>query len=93
MIRAQRGVRCHDDADRSVDARQFLNGRDVFDVAHASAAVFWRKDCAQHPEFAQFLDRGQRKLTGFVPVHDTRLDFALGKFTDAFLQLQLLFVQ
>ena len=93
MIRAERGVRGHDDADRSVDAREFLDRGDVLDVAHAGAAVLRRENHPQHPELAQFLDRGQRKLASLVPLHDVRADLALGKFADTFLQVQLLFVQ
>ena len=93
MIRAERSVRGHDDAHRSVDAREFLDRRDVLDIAHARAAILRRKDRAQQSELAQFLDRGQRKIARLVPLHDVRLDLALGKFTNALLQLQLLVVQ
>src|ERR1035438_7963516 len=56
VVRTQRGVRRHDDADRAIDARQFFNCGDVLDIPHARAAVFSREDRAQQSEFAEFLD-------------------------------------
>ena len=93
MVRAQRSVRRDDDADRAVHAREFFDGGDVFDVAHAGAAVLGRKDNAQQAEFAEFLDRRQREFAGFVPLHDVGSDFALGKFAHTFLQLKLFVVE
>ena len=93
MVRAQRGVRRDDDADRAVHPRELFDGGDVLDIAHAGAAVLGRKHDAQQAELAQFLDRRQRKVAGLVPLHHVGRDFALGKFADAFLQLQLLIVQ
>ena len=52
VVRAERSVGGDDDADRSVDTREFFDGGDVFDVAHAGAAVFGRKDRAHQAEFA-----------------------------------------
>ena len=72
MVRAQRSVRRHDDAHRTVHARKFLNRGDVFDVAHARPAVLSRKDRAEQAELAEFLDDGQRKLARLVPLHDVR---------------------
>ena len=43
VVGAERGVRGDDDADRAIHAREFLDGGDVFDVAHAGAAVFRRE--------------------------------------------------
>ena len=72
---------------------EFLDGRDVLDVAHARAAVFGREDRAHQPELAQFLDRRQREFAGLVPLHDVRSNLAFGKLAHALLQVQLLFVQ
>ena len=36
----------NDDADGAIDAGEFGDGGDVFDVAHAGAAVFGREDDA-----------------------------------------------
>ena len=93
VVRAQRGVRRDDDADRAVHARELFDGGDVLDIAHAGAAVLGRKHYAQQAELAQFLDGRQRKFAGLVPLHHVGRDFALGKFAHAFLQLQLLIVQ
>jgi hypothetical protein len=41
---------------------------------------------------AQFLHRRQREFAGFIPLHDVRSDFALGKVAHHLLQLQLLVV-
>jgi hypothetical protein len=51
-----------------------------------------REDNPEQAELAQFLDRRQRKFAGFIPLHDVRRNFALGKLAHRFLQLQLLFI-
>ncbi len=93
VVRAERGVCRDDDADRTVDAREFLDRGDVLHIAHAGAAVLGGENHSQHAELAQFLDGGERELASLVPLHDVRLDLAFGKLADAFLQVQLLFVQ
>src|SRR5580698_740194 len=70
VVRTERRVCSYDDADRTVHAREFLDGGDVFDVAHAGATIFGRKNRAQQAEFSQFFDGGQRELAGLVPFHD-----------------------
>ncbi len=85
-------MRGYDDADRSIDARKLRYGSDVFHVAHASAAIFGRKDHAQQAQLAQFLDRGQWEFAGFIPLHDVRCDLALRKLAHTLLEVQLLFV-
>ena len=67
VVRTQRSVRRDDDADRSIHAREFFDGGDVFDVAHAGAAVLGRKDDAQQTELAEFLDGRQREIRWLRP--------------------------
>src|SRR5215469_9214047 len=86
-------MRGYDDAYRSVDTREFLDGGDVFDITHASAAVLLRKHNSHQPELAQLLDGREREVSLLVPLHDVRLDFALGELAHALFQLQLFFVQ
>src|SRR4029077_15390526 len=93
VVRAQRRVGGDNDADRPVDAREFFDRGDVLDIAHAGAAVLGGENHSEEPELAQFLDSGEGELAGFVPLHDVGADLALGKLADAFLQVQLLFVQ
>ena len=93
MVRAERRVRGDDNPDRAIHARKFFNRADVLHVAHAGSAIFRGKDRAHQPEFAQLLDCGQRKLRRFIPLHHLGRDFARGKFTYVFLEVQLLFIQ
>src|SRR5664279_3949711 len=64
VIRAQRSVRRHNDAHRTIHPRQLFDGGDVLDVAHAGAAVLGGKDGAHQPQLAQLLDGLQREGTG-----------------------------
>src|ERR1700730_18581840 len=82
-----------DDPHRAIHARKFFDGCDVLDITHPGAAVLGRKHDAQQTELAEFFDRRQGKFAGFVPPHDVRLDFALGEFANAFLQLKLFIVE
>ena len=41
-----------DDADRSVDAREFFDRGDVLDIAHAGAAVLGGENHSEEPKFA-----------------------------------------
>src|ERR1700691_2300200 len=82
-----------DDADGTIHAREFFDGSYIFDVAHAGATIFGRKNRSQQAELAQFFNGGERKFAGFVPLHNVRKDFALGKFANAFLEVQLFVVQ
>ena len=93
VIGAEGGVGGDDDADRAIHAREFLDGSDIFDVAHAGAAVLRREDHAHQAHLAQLFDGSQGEFSGFVPLHDVRPDFALGELADTLLQLLLLFVQ
>lgn len=93
MIAAQRRVGRHNDAYRTIHARQFFDGRDVFNISHPGAAVFLGENRPQQAQFAQFLDGGHGELGGFVPLHDAGSDFALGKLAHTFLELKLLVVQ
>ena len=70
VVGTQRSVRRDGDSDRTIHARKLFDGGNVLDVAHARAAVLGGKDGAQQPQLAQFLHRRQRKLAGFVPLHD-----------------------
>ncbi len=90
VVRAERGMCSYDDADRSVDARELLDGDDVLDVAHARAAEFGGKNGAQQAETAEFLDGLHGKARGFVPLHDVRGDLFFGEFADAAAQVVLL---
>ena len=92
VIRAQRSVRRHDDAHRTVNAREFLDRRDVFHIAHARAAVLGRKNHPQQAQLAELLDDCERELAGLVPLHDVGLDLALGELANALFQMQLLVV-
>jgi len=53
VIRAQRIVCRDDDADRTIHAREFFDDDGVFGVAHARAAVFFRKNHAQESHLRQ----------------------------------------
>jgi hypothetical protein len=92
MVRAKRGVGRHDDANGTVHAGKLFDRRDVFDVAHAGAAVFVRKNHAEQTELAEFFDGSERKLRGFVPFHYVGSDFARGELAHGFLEVQLLVV-
>src|SRR5205085_6819294 len=74
MIGAKGSVRGHDDADRSVDPRKFLDGCNILHITHAGAAVCGRKNYPHEPELAQFLHRSQRKLARLVPIHKLTQD-------------------
>ena len=87
VIAAERIVRRDDDADRAVDAREFLDRSGVFDVAEAGAAVFFGKDDAEQAHFGELGHDFGWKVRGFVPLHDVRGDFAFGEFADAAAQL------
>ena len=82
-------MRRDDEADGAIDAREFFDDRGVFDVAKASAAVFLWENDAQQAHFAEFGKQFQREMGGFVPLHDVRSDFALGKFANTFAQVVL----
>src|SRR5579862_5111947 len=91
VVRAERVVRGDNDADRAVHAREFFDGNHVFDVAEASAAVFFRENDAEQAHFGKLGNDFDGKARGFVPHHDMRGDFAFGEFADAAAEL-LLFV-
>ena len=93
MVRAKRGVRGNNNPDRPINPRKLFDDHHVFGIAHARTAVFGGEDSTHQPQLANFLDRGQRKLTGFVPFHNVGSDLALSELAHGFLQLQLLFVQ
>ncbi len=86
-------MRRYDDPDRSVNAREFRDRRDILHVTHTRAAVFRWKNYPQQAELAQFLDRRQREFASFIPFHDVRRNLAFGKLAHRLLQVQLLIVQ
>ena len=52
---SNRGIVCGDrDTNRSIDAREFLDDRRVFDIAHTRAAVLFRKDDTHQSQLASF---------------------------------------
>ena len=81
VIGAQRIVCGHDDSDRAVHTRQFLDDDRVFRVAHPGAAVLLRKNHAQKSHLGQLGYQFGRKLRGLVPFHHMRQDFAFGELT------------
>src|SRR5262249_25844553 len=91
VVGAERVVRGDDDANRSVHARQFFDGDDVFDIAEAGAAILFRENYAQQAHFRELGHDFAGKVRHFVPLHDVRSDFAFGKFTNTAAEL-LLFV-
>ncbi len=86
-------MRRNNNAYRPVHAREFFDRGHIFDVAHAGAAQFVRKDHAHQSEFAEFSERRQREFCGFISLAHVGRDLALRKHTDAFLELQLLVVE
>jgi hypothetical protein len=87
MVGAEGVVRGHGNAHGTIDAGEFFNGDYVLHVAKAGAAVFGGKDDAQHAHAAEFLDGLKREVIGFIPLHHVGQDFALGEFTQGFLEL------
>ena len=90
MVAAERGVGGDDDADGTINTREFLNGDDVLDVAHAGAAELGGEDGTHETEAAEFFDDGERELRGLIPLHDVRQDLALGEFANTLAELLLL---
>ena len=66
-------------ADRAVDDAELLDDVDVVDVRQPGAAVLLGKDHAEHPELAELFERFEREVLRLVPLHDVRLDLALGE--------------
>ena len=85
VIRAQRSVCGHNDAYGPVHARQFFDGGDILDVAHAGAAVLGGKNGAHQAQLAQLFDSLQRESTGFVPLHHVGRNLALREVAHHFL--------
>src|SRR5258708_27117 len=80
----------NDQADGSVDARQFFDHRRILDVAESSTAVFLGKNNSQQTHLAKLGNQFGRKTRGFVPLHHVRSDFSLGKFANGAPELLLL---
>ena len=91
MTGAQRIVRGDGQSDAAVDDAELLDDVDVVDIRQPRASVLLRKDRAEHPELAELFDDVGRKRLRLVPLHDVRLDFALGKIFDGLLDLNLFF--
>ncbi len=89
VVRAERGVGGHDDADRAIHAREFLDDDGVLDVAEPAAAKFFGEDGAHVAELAELPDDFERKGLRFVPLHDVRGDLRLGELADGFAQVNL----
>ena len=89
VVRAERSVGGHDDADRAIDAREFLDDDGVLDVAEPGAAQFLGEDGAHVAELAEFPDDFEREGLRFVPLHDVRGDFRLGELPDGLAQVDL----
>src|SRR6185369_2694746 len=75
MVRAKRIVRSDRDADRAINAGQFLNDRCVFHIAHSGAAVLLRKNNPQETQFGHLRLELNGKMLLFVPFHDVRCNF------------------
>ena len=84
VIAAQRIVGSDKKPDRAVDPGKFLDDGSVLDVTEPGTAIFFRKNDAQQPHFAQLGKQFGGKTSGFVPLHDVGADLALGKFADGF---------
>src|SRR5690242_16115845 len=50
VVRTKGRVRGNDDADRTINAREFFDRDYIFDIAHSSAAIFGGKDHSQETQ-------------------------------------------
>src|SRR5438270_388740 len=93
MTRAQRIVRGHAESEAAVDDAELLDHIDVVDVRKMRAAILVGNRHAEHSELARFAEDVSRKMLRLVPLHQVRLDLALGELAHHLLDLLLLFGQ
>src|ERR1035437_5808297 len=89
VVSTERRMGGDDDADRSIDAREFFNNDGVFDVSQPAAAEFFREDGAHVAEPAEFADDFEREGLRLVPLGDERRNLGFGEFPNRFAQLDL----
>ena len=91
VVGSERVVRGDREADRSVDGREFLDGKNVINVAETGAAISGRDDDAQQTHAGKFLDHFEGELARFVPGRDVRRDFARGEGANFAAKVLLVF--
>ena len=79
VVRAERVVRPHRDADGAVDPRQLLHHEGVGDVVEAGPSVLRREQRAQESQGAELRDELGRELLGLVVPRDDGSDLGLGE--------------